>query len=103
MASLSEKYHVDQWCEKHKDSFNPPVCNCLMYKKQLNVMFVGGNNSRTDFHIEEGSEFFYQMKGNMELPTVQAGKRKVVKISEGEVHFPPFPFDPHHPSLSFLT
>jgi len=52
-------------------------------------MFVGGPNTRTDFHIEQGSEFFYQLKGNMELPTIQAGKRKLVKINEGEVSFNP--------------
>ena len=26
-------------------------------------------NSRTDFHLEEGSELFLQLKGDMELPT----------------------------------
>eukprot|EP00008_Paramoeba_atlantica_P013856 CAMPEP_0201497392 /NCGR_PEP_ID=MMETSP0151_2-20130828/65349_1 /ASSEMBLY_ACC=CAM_ASM_000257 /TAXON_ID=200890 /ORGANISM="Paramoeba atlantica, Strain 621/1 / CCAP 1560/9" /LENGTH=303 /DNA_ID=CAMNT_0047888045 /DNA_START=44 /DNA_END=955 /DNA_ORIENTATION=- len=103
-SSLVEKYHVDQWCEKHKDSFDPPVCNKLMHKKQLTVMFVGGPNSREDFHIEEGGEFFYQMKGNMELPTVQAGKRKLVKISEGEVFLLPsrIPHSPQRPEKGSL-
>jgi len=26
-----------------------------------------------------GSEFFFQLKGNMELPTVQKGERKLVR------------------------
>ena len=39
----------------------------------LTIMFVGGGNTRTDFHIEEGPEFFYMIKGNMELPTIQQG------------------------------
>jgi hypothetical protein len=43
------------------------------YKEDnLNVMFVGGPNTRTDFHLDLGSEFFFQMKGNMELPTVRS-------------------------------
>ena len=58
-----------------------------MYGNQLNVMFVGGPNTRKDFHIDCGEEFFYQMKGNIELPTYQGGKRKIVKINEGILYF----------------
>jgi len=41
----------------------------LMHKGQLSIMFVGGPNTRTDFHVEEGSELFLQIRGHMELPT----------------------------------
>ena len=44
----------------------------LMHKGQLSIMFVGGPNTRTDFHVEEGSELFLQLKGDMELPTGDA-------------------------------
>eukprot|EP00939_MAST-03C_sp_MAST-3C-sp1_P000540 g540.t1 len=62
-------------------------------------MFVGGPNTREDFHIEHGSEFFFQLQGNIELPTVQKGKRKVVKIKEGEVFLLPsrIPHSPQRP------
>eukprot|EP01134_Creolimax_fragrantissima_P000082 CFRG0082T1 len=82
---MESVYNVEQWREENKALFNPPVCNHLMHKKQLSVMFVGGPNTRTDFHLDESSEFFFQMKGNMELPTIQNGKRKIVKINEGQV------------------
>jgi len=36
------------------------------------------------------------MKGNMELPTIQQGKRKLVKINEGQVFLLP-PRIPHSP------
>jgi len=96
---MQAKYNVGVWTEENKNQFLPPVCNKLMYKKQLSVMFVGGPNTRTDFHVEEGSEFFYQMRGDMELPTVQAGKRKLVKIREGEVFLLPsrIPHAPQRP------
>ncbi|KNC81456.1 hypothetical protein SARC_06225 [Sphaeroforma arctica JP610] len=77
--------NVEQWREDNKELFVPPVCNKLMHKKQLSIMFVGGPNTRTDFHLDESSEFFYQVKGNMELPTIQNGQRKVVRINEGQV------------------
>lgn len=71
-----------------------------MHKGQLSVMFVGGPNTRKDFHLEEGSEFFYQMRGDMELPTVQQGKQKLVKIKQGQVFCLPsrIPHSPQRPN-----
>ena len=51
----------------------------------LKVMFVGGPNTRRDFHIEEGEELFYQVKGDMVLKIMEQGKPKDVHIKEGEV------------------
>eukprot|EP00802_Teleaulax_amphioxeia_P014148 Tamp_14209.p1 GENE.Tamp_14209~~Tamp_14209.p1 ORF type:complete len:265 (+),score=44.94 Tamp_14209:263-1057(+) len=67
-----------------------------MHKGQLSIMFVGGPNTRTDFHVEEGSELFLQLKGDMELPTVQEGKRKLVKIPQGHLFVLPSRV-PHSP------
>ena len=63
------------------------------------VFYVGGPNQRADFHLEEGSEFFYQLRGSMQLPTVQAGQRVVVTIREGEVYLLPsrIPHSPQRP------
>ena len=36
-------------------------------------MFVGGPNTRTDFHLDEGSEF-WMYRGRMELPIIEQGK-----------------------------
>eukprot|EP00397_Hematodinium_sp_SG-2012_P048326 GEMP01055319.1.p1 GENE.GEMP01055319.1~~GEMP01055319.1.p1 ORF type:complete len:287 (+),score=61.42 GEMP01055319.1:69-929(+) len=88
--------NVDEWETEHQAEFAPPVCNRLLHKKQLSVMFVGGPNLREDFHIEHGSEFFYQMRGNMELPTMQQNQRKLVKINEGQVYLIPS-LVPHAP------
>jgi len=87
---------VDKWCEDNKDNFHPPVCNKLLYDDQLSIMFVGGPNTRSDFHVEEGSEFFYQMKGTLLLGTVQQGKAKFVQINAGEVFLLPSRI-PHSP------
>jgi 3-hydroxyanthranilate 3,4-dioxygenase len=78
--------------------------NKLMHREQLSIMFVGGPNERTDFHLEEGSEFFYQLRGNMELPTVQAGKRVNVKIREGDVFLLPsrIPHSPQRPETGSI-
>lgn len=93
-------HHIEDWIEEHKGDFAPPVCNRLMHRGQLSIMFVGSPNTRTDFHLEEGSEFFLQLKGNIELPTIQKGKRKLVKINEGQVFCLPsrIPHSPQRPN-----
>jgi 3-hydroxyanthranilate 3,4-dioxygenase len=49
-------------------------------------MVLCGPNTRLDFHIEPGDEFFYQIEGDMELHLKPDGERRqVVKISEGEI------------------
>lgn len=95
---------VDEWHEENKAFFGPPICNKLMHKDQLTVMFVGGPNTRTDFHLELGSEFFYQLKGNMQLPTIQRGKRKLVDIKEGQMFLLPsrIPHSPQRPEKDAL-
>ncbi|XP_029890918.1 3-hydroxyanthranilate 3,4-dioxygenase isoform X2 [Aquila chrysaetos chrysaetos] len=50
--------NVRKWIEENETAFLPPVCNKLMHRHQLNVMFVGGPNERKDYHIEEGEEMF---------------------------------------------
>jgi len=98
MAAV-EKINVDEWYEKNKESFHPPVCNKLMNDSQLNIMFVGGPNIRSDFHMEEGSEFFYQLKGTLNLGTVQQGSAKFLQINAGEVFLLPSRI-PHSPRRS---
>jgi 3-hydroxyanthranilate 3,4-dioxygenase len=68
-------------------------------------MFVGGPNTREDFHLEEGAEFFYQLRGEMRLPTVQkGGMRKEVVIPAGHVFLLPsrVPHSPQRPEKGSL-
>ncbi|XP_054252525.1 3-hydroxyanthranilate 3,4-dioxygenase [Indicator indicator] len=88
--------NVGKWIEENKTSFLPPVCNKLMHHHQLNVMFVGGPNERKDYHIEEGEELFYQIKGNMCLKIIENGKPKDIVIREGEMFLLPARI-PHSP------
>lgn len=84
-SAIAAHHKINDWYEEHKELFAPPVCNKLMFKEQLSVMFVGGPNTRTDFHLDLGSEFFFQMKGSMEVVTIQKGKRVPVQINAGQV------------------
>ncbi|XP_037051528.1 3-hydroxyanthranilate 3,4-dioxygenase-like [Bradysia coprophila] len=76
--------NIHQWLHENENQFVPPVCNKMLHNEQLKVMFVGGPNQREDYHIEEGEEFFYMVKGDMCLKTIEKGQRRDVFIREGE-------------------
>ncbi|XP_014453596.1 3-hydroxyanthranilate 3,4-dioxygenase isoform X3 [Alligator mississippiensis] len=88
--------NVRKWIEENKADFLPPVCNKLMHRYQLNVMFVGGPNQRKDYHIEEGEELFYQVEGDMCLKIIENGNHKDIFIREGEMFLLPARI-PHSP------
>ncbi|KAG9344560.1 hypothetical protein JZ751_011231 [Albula glossodonta] len=94
--------NVEKWIEDNEKAFLPPVCNKLMHFCQLNIMFVGGPNTRKDYHIEEGEELFYQVKGDMCLKVIENGKHKDVHIREGEMFLLPARI-PHSPQRQANT
>ena len=70
--------NIPEWITTNEPSFVPPVCNKLMHGAgQLKVMFIGGPNVRRDYHIEEGEELFYQVRGDMVLKIVEKGDNNI--------------------------
>uniref|UniRef100_A0A672FBH7 3-hydroxyanthranilate 3,4-dioxygenase n=1 Tax=Salarias fasciatus TaxID=181472 RepID=A0A672FBH7_SALFA len=94
--------NVENWITENQNAFLPPVCNKLMHFSQLLIMFVGGPNTRKDYHIEEGEELFYQLKGDMCLKVIENGKHKDVHIKEGEMFLLPARI-PHSPQRQANT
>lgn len=90
-------FNFRQWIDDHREQLRPPVCNRQVFEENdFIVMVVGGPNSRTDYHYDEGPEFFYQIEGEMLLKTIQDGKRIDIPIGEGEILLLP-PRVPHSP------
>ena len=78
------------WIEENRNLLKPPVGNKVVYKDtELIIMVVGGPNTRKDYHIDEGEEFFYQLEGSMVLRIMKDGKPRDIQINEGEIFLLP--------------
>ena len=85
------------WIEENRHLLKPPVGNKVVYEDtEFIIMVVGGPNTRKDYHIDEGEEFFYQLEGGMILRIMKHGKPEDIKINQGDIFLLP-PKVPHSP------
>ena len=90
-------FNFKRWIDEHRHLLKPPVGNKLVFTdSEFIIMVVGGPNSRKDFHVDPGEEFFYQLEGGITLATVQDGRRVDSPRGEGEIFLLP-PDMPHSP------
>jgi len=88
--------NLEKWISENRHLLKPPVGNKCIYDGDFIVMIVAGPNSRTDYHYEEGPEFFYQLEGEMVLRIQENGSRQDIPIKAGEIFMLP-PKIPHSP------
>ena len=93
---LPAPLNLQAWIDEHRELFKPPVGNKCIYDGDFIVMIVGGPNTRTDYHFEDGPEFFYQLEGEMVLRIQEGGKPRDIPIRAGEIFLLP-PRTPHSP------
>jgi 3-hydroxyanthranilate 3,4-dioxygenase len=90
-------FNFQRWIDEHRAELEPPVCNRQVFEDDdFIVMVVGGPNSRDDYHLDEGPEFFYQLEGEMVLRTMQNDARVDIPIRAGDILMLP-PRVPHSP------
>ena len=89
--------NFNNWINDNRHLLKPPVGNKVVYEDtEFIIMVVGGPNTRKDYHIDKGEEFFYQLEGGMVLRIMKDGKPEDIKINEGEIFLLP-PKVPHSP------
>ncbi|MCG8276606.1 3-hydroxyanthranilate 3,4-dioxygenase [Stenotrophomonas sp. NLF4-10] len=93
---LASPINLQGWIEEHRHLLKPPVGNRMIDNGDFIVMVVGGPNSRTDFHYDEGPEWFYQLEGEMVLKVQEDGAVRDIPIRAGEIFLLP-PRVPHSP------
>ena len=94
--SIPAAFNLQDWIERHRHLLKPPVGNKCIYDGDYIVMIVGGPNTRTDYHFEDGPEFFYQLEGEMVLRIQEDGAPRDIPIKAGEIFCLP-PRVPHSP------
>lgn len=88
--------NLQAWIEEHRHLLKPPVGNKVIYAGDFIVMVVGGPNQRTDFHYDEGPEWFYQLEGEMVLKIQEDGAVRDIPLKAGEIFLLPARV-PHSP------
>ena len=97
MSRITPPFHFARWIDEHRHLLKPPVGNQVVYEDtEFIVMVVGGPNTRKDYHVDEGEEFFYQIEGDMTLRIMEDGAPRDVPIRAGEIFLLP-PKVPHSP------
>ena len=85
------------WIDANRHLLKPPVGNKLIWEdREFIVMVVGGPNSRTDYHVNSGEEFFHQIEGDIILKVFDEGRIQEIPIKAGEIFLLP-PNVPHSP------
>jgi 3-hydroxyanthranilate 3,4-dioxygenase len=93
---LPAPLNLQAWIEEHRHLLKPPVGNKVIHDGDFIVMVVGGPNARTDYHWDEGPEWFYQLEGEMLLRIQEEDKVRDIPIHAGEIFLLP-PRTPHSP------
>src|SRR2546428_9048470 len=93
-----EPLNFKRWIDEHRHLLKPPVGNAQIWEgdRDFMVTVVGGPNSRSDYHVDEGEEFFYQIEGDITLRVLEHGKPRDIPIRQGEIFLLP-PRIPHSP------
>jgi 3-hydroxyanthranilate 3,4-dioxygenase len=101
MAAFERPFAFKKWIDENRHLLKPPVGNKVVWKdREFIVMVVGGPNDRTDFHVNQGEEFFYQLEGEMILKIINPeGKIEDLSIKAGDIFLLPGGI-PHSPQRS---
>lgn len=89
--------NFQNWINDNRELLKPPVGNKMIWENtDFICMVVGGPNERTDYHVNQTEEFFFQVEGEMVLKIIKEGEFKDIPIKTGEIYLLP-PNTPHSP------
>ena len=90
-------FNLQRFIDEHRAQLRPPVGNRQVFPAgDFVIMVVGGPNARSDYHVDPGAEFFYQLEGTLTLRTIESGAPRDYAVGPGDVFLLP-PLIPHSP------
>jgi 3-hydroxyanthranilate 3,4-dioxygenase len=101
LPGILQPLNFQKWIDERRHLFKPPVGNQQVWEdREFMITVVGGPNSREDYHVNQGEEFFYQLEGDITLKVLQAGKPVDIPIRQGEIFLLPknLPHSPQRPA-----
>jgi 3-hydroxyanthranilate 3,4-dioxygenase len=98
---ITPPFNLTNWIADNRHLLKPPVGNKNLYVDSGDyiVMIVAGPNARKDYHYNETEELFYQLEGEITVYIQDAGEKKAMKLSAGDMFLLPAKV-PHSPSRS---
>ena len=93
---LPDPINLAAWIREHRHLLKPPVGNKCLHHGEFIVMVVGGPNARSDYHVEEGPEWFHQFEGELHLRVQEDGQVREIVLHAGDTFLLP-PRVPHSP------
>ncbi len=83
-------FNLMQWIAENPDKLKPPVgAKTIFQGDDFMITVVGGPNARTDYHVNQTEEFFFQLKGTVTVRIQHEGKPHDVILPEGSIYLLP--------------
>ena len=105
MTPINLPFNLEAWIEEHRDDFEPPVSNKVVWHdSDFIFMVIRGPNARNDFHIDPLDEIFMQLEGDIRVDIVDSeGQHRQRRVGAGDVMLIPAntPHSPHRPEGSW--
>ena len=80
-------FNLMKWIAENPDKLKPPLgAKTIFREDDFMVTVVGGPNARTDYHINQTEEFFFQLKGTVKVRIQHEGKPHDVVLTEEQLH-----------------
>lgn len=101
MAAALVPLHLLRWIDDHRDEFEPPVSNRVVWPdSEFIFMVVRGPNARNDFHVNPGDEIFYQLEGTIRVDILDGDVVTPHLVGPGELLLVParVPHSPRRPA-----
>ena len=85
-----QAFNLMKWIAENPDKLKPPLgAKTIFREEDFMITVVGGPNTRTDYHVNPTEEFFFQLKGTVNVRIQHEGKPHDIKLAEGCIYLLP--------------